>query len=99
MVVGESTLDAQVLVLGAGPGGYAAAFRAADLGMDVTMVAWERKPGGVCLFEGCIPSKTLLYLSQFLYDTRVCRCDGITSANRRSIWRQVGSWKDQGSTS
>ena len=55
------TYDSELLVLGAGPGGYTAAFRAADLGMNVTLV--ERSPnlGGVCLNEGCIPSKALLH--------------------------------------
>ena len=45
-----------VAVVGAGPGGYAAAFRAADLGADVTLIDPEENPGGVCLYRGCIPS-------------------------------------------
>ncbi|MGD9073307.1 MAG: FAD-dependent oxidoreductase, partial [Desulfobacterales bacterium] len=49
--------ETELLVIGGGPGGYAAAFRAADLGMDVTLVEISEKPGGVCLFRGCIPSK------------------------------------------
>src|SRR5688572_7352232 len=47
----------QVAVLGAGPGGYAAAFYAADLGMQVALIDEEKNPGGVCLYRGCIPSK------------------------------------------
>lgn len=53
-----------VLVIGAGPGGYAAAFEAARLGLDVTLVNAEAEPGGVCLRRGCIPSKTLLHLTE-----------------------------------
>ena len=49
----------KLLVLGGGPGGYAAAFLAADKGMDVTLVDIGNKPGGVCLHRGCIPSKAL----------------------------------------
>ena len=68
MVMGELTQEAEVLVVGSGPGGYAAAFRAADLGLDVTMVDPAARPGGVCLFKGCIPSKTFLYLSELIFD-------------------------------
>jgi dihydrolipoamide dehydrogenase len=53
-------------VLGAGPGGYAAAFYAADLGMDVTLVGEEKNPGGVCLYKGCIPSKALLHVAKVI---------------------------------
>ena len=54
----------QVAVLGAGPGGYAAAFYAADLGMQVALVDEEKNPGGVCLYRGCIPSKALLHVAK-----------------------------------
>jgi len=64
------TEKAKVLVLGAGPGGYAAAFYAADLGMEVTLVDDGASPGGVCLNRGCIPSKTLLHLARLVDDTR-----------------------------
>src|SRR6187549_2193647 len=57
----EST---QLAVLGAGPGGYAAAFYAADLGMQVALVDMEKNPGGVCLYRGCIPSKALLHVAK-----------------------------------
>ena len=68
MVMGELAQEAEVLVIGGGPGGYAAAFRAADLGLDVTLVDIADRPGGVCLFRGCIPSKTYLHLSELLHD-------------------------------
>ena len=53
-----------VVVIGGGPGGYAAAFYAADLGMQVTLVDPETNPGGVCLYRGCIPSKALLHVAK-----------------------------------
>jgi dihydrolipoamide dehydrogenase len=59
-----------VIVLGAGPGGYAAAFYAADLGMQVTLVDEEKNPGGVCLYRGCIPSKALLHVAKLVEESR-----------------------------
>ncbi len=56
----------RLAVLGAGPGGYAAAFYAADLGMEVTLIAEEKNPGGVCLYKGCIPSKALLHVAKVI---------------------------------
>jgi dihydrolipoamide dehydrogenase len=59
-------MSTRVAVVGAGPGGYAAAFYAADLGMQVTLVDPEKNPGGVCLYRGCIPSKALLHVAKVL---------------------------------
>ena len=70
MVMGEATIDTEVVVIGAGPGGYAAAFRAADLGLDVTMIDVDERLGGVCLLRGCIPSKALLHVTELLHDAR-----------------------------
>ena len=53
--------NTDLVVIGGGPGGYAAAFYAADSGMNVTLVDTETNPGGVCLYRGCIPSKALLH--------------------------------------
>ena len=64
MVMGDLPVETQLLVLGDGPGGYAAAFRAADLGLDVTLVSNEARMGGICLLRGCIPSKALLHLAE-----------------------------------
>jgi dihydrolipoamide dehydrogenase len=61
MVVGELVYDTEVVVLGGGPGGYTAAIRAADLGFEVMLVEPRSRLGGVCLTEGCIPSKTLIH--------------------------------------
>jgi dihydrolipoamide dehydrogenase len=59
-------MSTRVAVVGAGPGGYAAAFYAADLGMQVTLIDPEKNPGGVCLYRGCIPSKALLHVAKVL---------------------------------
>jgi dihydrolipoamide dehydrogenase len=60
----------ELVVLGAGPGGYAAAFHAADKGMKVTMIDAAERPGGTCLFVGCIPSKALLHVAKLITDAR-----------------------------
>jgi len=70
MAKAELTKETDVLVLGGGPGGYAAAFRAADLGLKVTMIGMDPRPGGTCLFRGCIPSKTLLHLCELMNDAQ-----------------------------
>lgn len=57
-----------VVVIGAGPGGYPAAFRAADLGMKVALIDPRANPGGVCLYCGCVPSKALLHVAAFLHE-------------------------------
>ena len=75
LMASEST---QVAILGAGPGGYAAAFYAADLGMRVTLVDEERNPGGVCLYRGCIPSKALLHVAKVIDEARHARAWGVT---------------------
>src|SRR6266850_1967205 len=74
----EST---QLAVLGAGPGGYAAAFYAADLGMQVALVDMEKNPGGVCLYRGCIPSKALLHVAKVVDESRHASAWGVTFAD------------------
>ena len=64
------TSSAQLVVIGAGPGGYAAAFYAADLGMQVALVDPEPNPGGVCLYRGCIPSKALLHVAKVIGEAK-----------------------------
>ena len=95
MVMGELVQDCEVVVIGAGPGGYAAAFRAADLGMDVTLVDTAEGPGGVCLFRGCIPSKTFLYLSELLYDAGRAKEMGITFGTPDIDIEGVRRWKNK----
>lgn len=66
-----------VVVIGGGPGGYAAAFAAADLGMLVTLIDLEKNPGGVCLYRGCIPSKALLHVAKLLTEAKEAKAWGI----------------------
>jgi dihydrolipoamide dehydrogenase len=95
MVMGEFTQETDVLVIGGGPGGYAAAFRAADLGLDVTVVDAAGRLGGVCLFRGCIPSKTLLHVSELLYDARHAKEMGVEFGDPRVDLDQLRQWKNQ----
>ncbi len=74
----ERRRTSQLVVLGGGPGGYPAAFLAADLGMDVTLVDAKPNPGGICLFEGCIPSKTLLHVARLLNELDDAKKMGLT---------------------
>ncbi len=68
----------QVVVIGAGPGGYAAAFRAADMGLQVTLVDPQPNPGGVCTYVGCIPSKALLHVAKVISEAHHASAWGIT---------------------
>jgi dihydrolipoamide dehydrogenase len=95
MVMGEATVETEVAVIGGGPGGYAAAFRAADLGLEVTMVDLEARPGGVCLYRGCIPSKTLLYLTQLIDDAYQASSMGVNFCPPDIDLDRLRSWKDQ----
>jgi len=94
MVMGEFTQETEVVVIGGGPGGYAAAFRAADLGLEVTLVEADSRLGGVCLQRGCIPSKTLLHVSQLLHDARNAGALGVTFAEPQIDLDKVRAFKD-----
>ena len=93
MVMGELEQETELLVIGSGPGGYAAAFRAADLGLDVTMVDMAQRPGGVCLFKGCIPSKTFLFLSELIHDARRAETMGISFGKPQIDLEALRAWK------
>ena len=67
----------QVAVVGGGPGGYAAAFMAADLGLEVTLIEVEKNPGGTCLYRGCIPSKALLHVAKLINEAREAAAYGV----------------------
>lgn len=73
-------MNTHLCVLGAGPGGYAAAFLAADLGMQVTLVDLEPRLGGVCLLRGCIPSKTLLHAAKVMAEAKELSAWGVAFA-------------------
>ncbi len=85
----------RVAVLGAGPGGYPAAFLAAERGMDVTLIDVRAQPGGVCLFEGCIPSKALLHAASVVTDAREAAAIGLTFDAPRLDLNRLRSWKDE----
>jgi len=93
MVMGELMQETELLVIGSGPGGYAAAFRAADLGMEVTMVDTAQRPGGVCLFKGCIPSKTFLYLAELIFDADKAASMGISFGKPQIDLAGLRNWK------
>jgi dihydrolipoamide dehydrogenase len=95
MVMGELEQEAGVLIIGNGPGGYAAAFRAADLGFDVTMVDPIPRPGGVCLYTGCIPSKTLLFISELIHDAARAEHMGVTFDKPRIDLAALRKWKSE----
>src|SRR5271156_1087281 len=83
-----------IAVIGAGPGGYAAAFLAADLGMRVTLIDPEANPGGVCLYRGCIPSKALLHVAKLIDESRHAKDWGIDFADPKIDLPRLRSWKE-----
>ena len=95
MVMGELPVEAEVVVIGGGPGGYAAAFRAADLGLDVTLVTDEPQLGGVCLLRGCIPSKTLLSLTELIHSARLSPAMGVNFGEPEIDLDSLRAWKDK----
>ena len=84
-----------ILVIGSGPGGYAAAFRAADLGREVIIVDKDPTLGGVCLNKGCIPSKTLLHISKVLEETESLKKMGVSFAKPKIDINTVRDWKNK----
>ncbi|MGH8194788.1 MAG: FAD-dependent oxidoreductase, partial [Woeseiaceae bacterium] len=90
-----TTHKADVVVIGAGPGGYTAAFRAADLGRNVVLV--ERWPmlGGVCLNVGCLPSKALLHAAKVIDDAAAMSEHGIHFGKPRIDAVRLGAWKNE----
>jgi dihydrolipoamide dehydrogenase len=84
----------QLVVFGAGPGGYAAAFTAADLGLKVTLIDKEAYPGGVCLYRGCIPAKALLHVAKMIVDAERAREWGLEFEKPRIDIDKVRAWKD-----
>ena len=83
-----------ILVIGSGPGGYAAAFRAADLGREVTLVDKDPTLGGVCLNRGCIPSKTLLHIAKVLEEAESLKKMGVTFTKPNIDIDLVRDWKN-----
>jgi dihydrolipoamide dehydrogenase len=91
----SADLNTEVVVLGAGPGGYTAAFRAADLGKKVVLI--ERYPslGGVCLNVGCIPSKALLHTAQIINEAEHMKANGVTFGKPKIDLKGINKFKDK----
>lgn len=89
-------LKTQVLVLGGGPGGYPAAFEAADHGLQVTLVDEGAQPGGVCLNRGCIPSKALLHIAKLINETRESAEHGLSFGAPKIDLAKLRDWKNNG---
>jgi dihydrolipoamide dehydrogenase len=89
-----SEVQTELLVIGAGPGGYSAAFRAADLGRKVCLVDRRSTLGGVCLNAGCIPSKALLHIGKIISDAKSLDSYGVYFGPPKVNFVQVGNWKD-----
>jgi len=87
-------MDTEIVVVGAGPGGYAAAFYAADLGKKVVMVERDARLGGVCLNRGCIPSKALLNAAHMLTAARESELRGISFGEAKVDLDKLRSWKE-----
>src|SRR5258708_9239218 len=83
-----------IAVIGGGPGGYAAAFLAADLGMKVTLIDPELNPGGVCLYRGCIPSKALLHVAKLIDESGHAKNWGIEYADPKIDLPRLRSLKE-----
>jgi len=94
-VQGDATHSAQLVVIGSGPGGYTAAFRAADLGLDVILVEKDPYLGGVCLNVGCIPSKALLHAAKVIDDAAAMADHGVIFEQPRIDAGKLVSWKNR----
>ncbi|EGF30730.1 dihydrolipoamide dehydrogenase, partial [Oxalobacteraceae bacterium IMCC9480] len=96
---GKADIECDTLVLGAGPGGYTAAFRAADLGQKVVMIERYATLGGVCLNVGCIPSKALLHAAKVITEPKRCRTSASRCRRRKSTSTACAAGKTASSRS
>ncbi|MDQ3071512.1 MAG: dihydrolipoyl dehydrogenase [Acidobacteriota bacterium] len=87
-------MSKSIAVMGAGPGGYAAAFYAADMGMQVTLIDPEANPGGVCLYRGCIPSKALLHIAKVIDEAKHAPAWGVTFGEPKIDLDKMRAFKD-----
>ena len=87
-------VKAHLVVIGSGPGGYTAAFRAADLGMDVILIERDSNIGGVCLNRGCVPSKALLHLSNLIDETKESKDSGLIFNKPTINFKKINLWKN-----
>lgn len=91
----DNKLNTELVVIGSGPGGYTAAFRAADLGVSVTLVDKSISLGGVCLNRGCIPSKSLLHISKIINEAKSSADIGLSFNNPKINIDKIHKWKNQ----
>ena len=90
----DTSNNSPIAVIGAGPGGYAAAFLASDLGMKVTLIDPEPNPGGVCLYRGCIPSKALLHVAKLIDEAQHAKNWGIEFGDPKIDVVRLRAWKE-----
>ena len=88
-------IKSQVVVLGSGPAGYSAAFRAVDLGLDTVIIERFSSLGGVCLNVGCIPSKALLHVAKVIKDARALSAHGVEFGEPQIDLAKVRAWKEK----
>ena len=86
---------AEVVVIGAGPGGYSSAFRAADLGKNVVLIDRHKELGGVCLNRGCIPSKALLHISKIIHEANNLSSAGVTFSKPQIDLDRIRNYKNE----
>jgi len=95
MVVGSIVKGCDVVVIGGGPGGYVAALRLARMGKDVLLIESSPRLGGICLNEGCIPSKALIHAADLVFEMRHGDAMGITTGEIHVDMKKLRSWKDR----
>jgi len=95
VVMGSLRQETEVAVIGAGPGGYVAALRLADLGKDVLLIEERERPGGVCLLEGCIPSKTLIHAVELAEAAKAAKKIGLTFSDVSLDPEALRRWTDR----
>ncbi|MGH7312004.1 MAG: FAD-dependent oxidoreductase, partial [Candidatus Rokuibacteriota bacterium] len=95
MVMGDLVREVDVAVIGGGPGGYSAAFRCSELGLETVVVDAGKRLGGVCLWEGCIPSKALLHVAAVLGDAERAKEFGVDFGDPRVSLDALRKWKNE----
>src|SRR4029450_8761352 len=93
LVMGDLVREVDVVVVGGGPGGYSAAFRCAELGLETVVVDDAKRLGGACLFEGCIPSKALLHVAGLVGEVERAREIGMEFGPPRLSLESLRKWK------
>src|SRR5437868_4508101 len=93
MVMGDLVREVDVVVIGGGPGGYAAAFRCAELGLETVVIDAGKRLGGACLYEGCIPSKALLHVAAVLHEASLAKDFGVDFGEPRISLDPLRKWK------